>query len=136
MVFSSTTRASTRRSDALITADRRRYNTDILGCVVERASGLSLDRFIAGRITKPLGLNDTHFFLPAAGGALDGVRIISPRTVALMTTNQVGMLHSTRGLGFDLGFQTVDRYGPHSLSSVGRCHAAHALLCMSWRLRG
>jgi CubicO group peptidase (beta-lactamase class C family) len=103
----------------LITADRRRYNTDILGCVVERASGLSLDRFIAGRTTKPLGLSDTHFFLPAAGGALDGVRIISPRTVALMTTNQVGMLHSTRGLGFGLGFQTVDRYGAHSLSSVG-----------------
>ena len=42
------------------------YNTDILGCVVERASGMPLDRFVAERITKPLGMKDTHFFLPAA----------------------------------------------------------------------
>ena len=39
------------------------------------------------------------------GGALDGVRILSPRTVALMTTNQIGTLHSTTGLGFGLGFR-------------------------------
>jgi CubicO group peptidase (beta-lactamase class C family) len=42
------------------------YNTDILGCVVERASGMPLDRFIADRITGPLRMKDTHFFLPAA----------------------------------------------------------------------
>ena len=155
------------------------YNTDILGCVVERASGLPLDRFIAERITIPLGMKDTQFFLPpnqsarlvtvyssgmdgtivrapdgargqghyiegprrnfsgGAGllstardyarflemirnrGALDGVRILSPRTVALMTTNQVGTLHTTTGLGFGLGFETVDRYGASGLSSVG-----------------
>ena len=53
------------------------------------------------------------------GGALDGVRILSPRTVALMTTNQIGTLHSTTGLGFGLGFETVDRYGANGLSSVG-----------------
>ena len=41
------------------------YNTDILGCVVERASGMPLDQFIARRITGPLGMKDTHFFLPA-----------------------------------------------------------------------
>ncbi len=41
------------------------YNTDILGCVVERASGMPLDTFIAERITTPLGLKDTRFFLPA-----------------------------------------------------------------------
>ena len=40
------------------------YNTDILGCVVERASGMSLDQFIKTRITGPLGMKDTHFFLP------------------------------------------------------------------------
>ncbi len=45
------------------------------------------------------------------GGTLDGVRILAPRTVALMTTNQVGTLHSTTGLGFGLGFETTDRYG-------------------------
>jgi CubicO group peptidase (beta-lactamase class C family) len=40
------------------------YNLDVLGCVIERASGKPLDEFIRERITKPLGLNDTYFFLP------------------------------------------------------------------------
>ncbi len=40
------------------------YNTDILGCVVERVSGMSLDAFLKRRITGPLGMTDTHFFLP------------------------------------------------------------------------
>ncbi len=155
------------------------YNTDILGCVVEKASGLSLDEFVRTRITGPLGLKDTRFFLPPAerdrlaavyasssegtvvrapdgskgqgsyvdgprksfaggagltstardyarflemirnGGALEGVRILSPRTVELMTTNQSGTLHSTTGLGFGLGFQTVDRYGASGMAGVG-----------------
>jgi CubicO group peptidase (beta-lactamase class C family) len=155
------------------------YNTDILGCVVERASGMPLDKFIADRITTPLGMKDTKFFLPAAdrdrlatvyasgpdgaivrapegargqghyvdgprksfaggagllstardyarflemtrnGGVLDGTRILSPRSVALMTTNQSGSVHSTTGLGFGFGFETVDRYGANGLSSVG-----------------
>jgi CubicO group peptidase (beta-lactamase class C family) len=155
------------------------YNTDILGCVVERASGMPLDRFIASRITGPLGMKDTHFFLPPdqrarlatvygngpdgaivrapegargqghyvdgprtsfaggagllstardyarflemirRGGAIDGVRILAPRTVALMTTNQVGDLYRTPGLGFGLGFETTDRYGASGMASVG-----------------
>ena len=155
------------------------YNTDILGCVVERASGMRLDKFFADRITTPLGMKDTQFFLPAGqrdrlatvyssepdgtiirapegargqghyvdgprknfaggagllstardyarflemtrnGGVLDGVRILSPRSVALMTTNQSGTLHSTTGLGFGFGFETVERYGALGLSSVG-----------------
>src|SRR6266853_3024497 len=41
------------------------YNTDILGCVVEKASGMPLDEFIRTRITVPLGMKDTRFFLPA-----------------------------------------------------------------------
>ncbi|MFB3852707.1 MAG: serine hydrolase domain-containing protein [Vicinamibacterales bacterium] len=40
------------------------YNTDILGCVVERAAGVSLDEFVRVRITIPLGMSDTCFFLP------------------------------------------------------------------------
>ena len=40
------------------------YNTDILGCVVERASGVPLDEFVRTRITEPLGMKDTRFFLP------------------------------------------------------------------------
>lgn len=155
------------------------YNTDILGCIVERASGMPLDRFIETRITGPLGMNDTRFFLAPEqrdrlatvygsgadgkiirapdgargqghyvdgprknfaggaglvstardyarflemirrGGELDGVRVLAPRSVALMTTNQIGTLHSTTGLGYGLAFQTVDRYGANGLSSVG-----------------
>lgn len=155
------------------------YNTDILGCVVEKASGLSLAEFIRTRITDPLGMKDTRFFVPPAernrlaavyytgsdgkavrapegakgqgayvdgprrsfsggagltstardyatflemirnGGALGGVRILAPRTTQLMTTNQSGTLHSTNGLGFGLGFQTVDRYGASGLAGVG-----------------
>ena len=53
------------------------------------------------------------------GGQLDGVRILSPRSVKLMTTNQSGTLHSTTGLGFGYGFETVDRYGAKELAGVG-----------------
>jgi CubicO group peptidase (beta-lactamase class C family) len=155
------------------------YNTDILGCVVEKASGMPLDEFVRTRITGPLSLKDTRFYVPPAererlaavyasgadglivrapegskgqgsyvdgprksfaggagltstardyarflemirnGGALSGVRILAPRTVELMTTNQSGTLHSTTGLGFGLGFQTVDRYGASGMAAVG-----------------
>jgi CubicO group peptidase (beta-lactamase class C family) len=157
------------------------YNTDILGCIAERASGTPLDELIRARITGPLGMKDTQFYLPAAqrdrlaavyssteagggrisrapdgpkgqgdyvdgprrsfaggagllstardyarflemlrlGGALDGVRILSPRTVELMTTNQVGTLHASDGRGFGLGFETTDRYGANGMDSVG-----------------
>jgi len=155
------------------------YNTDVLGCIVERASGMPLDEFIRTRITGPLGMKDTQFYLSAAqrdrlsavyssgpdgriarapdgpkgqghyvdgphksfsggagllstardyarflemtrnGGALDGVRILSPRALALMTTNQVGTLHSANGLGFGLGFEITERYGANGLDSVG-----------------
>jgi len=53
------------------------------------------------------------------GGALDGVRLLAPRTVQLMTTNQIGVLHSTTGLGFGYGFETTDRYGANGMDSVG-----------------
>src|SRR3977135_3902029 len=53
------------------------------------------------------------------GGRVDGVRILAPRTVQLMTTNQSGTLHSTTGLGFGLGFETVDRYGASGMAGVG-----------------
>jgi CubicO group peptidase (beta-lactamase class C family) len=45
------------------------YNTDVLGCIVEKASGLSLDEFLRTRITAPLGMKDTHFYLPAEKAA-------------------------------------------------------------------
>lgn len=154
------------------------YNTDVLGCIAERAAGQPLDELIRARITGPLGMRDTHFFLPREqrdrlvtvyasengravrapegsrgqgsyvdgprrnfaggagllstaadyarflemirnGGELDGVRILAPRTVQLMTTNQVGTLHSATGLGFGLGFETTDRYGANGMDAVG-----------------
>ena len=155
------------------------YNTDVLGCIVEKAAGVPLDAFIRDRITTPLGMKDTQFFLPAAqkdrlaavyssgsdgkyvraaegargqghyvdgprknfaggagllstardyarfleamrrGGTLDGARILSPLSVKLMSTNQVGTLHSTTGLGFGLGFETVDRFGANGMSHEG-----------------
>jgi CubicO group peptidase (beta-lactamase class C family) len=146
------------------------YATDILGCVIERASGMPLDAFLRTRITAPLRMSDTHFFLPpdqrgrlAAvyastdsglarapdgsrgqghyvegprrsfaggaglvstardyarflqmllnGGVLEGARVLAPHTVALMTSNQTGTLFSQNGLGFGLGFQTIERTG-------------------------
>lgn len=40
------------------------YATDVLGRLVEVVSGMPLDQFIAKRITEPLGMMDTGFFLP------------------------------------------------------------------------
>ncbi|HUF81213.1 MAG TPA: serine hydrolase domain-containing protein [Burkholderiales bacterium] len=156
------------------------YATDILGCVVERASGMTLDDFFHARISGPLGMRDTWFFVPPAarprlvtvyasrdgaavrapdgalgqghydrgpmrnfaggaglvstardyarflqmllnGGALDGVRILSPKSVDVMTSNQTGSLyHPQQSMSFGLGFSIVERPGAdNSLSSVG-----------------
>ncbi|HMN45906.1 MAG TPA: serine hydrolase domain-containing protein [Povalibacter sp.] len=155
------------------------YNTDVLGCVVERAAGMPLDRFIRTRITDPLGMKDTFFFVPreqagrlatlygsgadgfivrapegskgqghyvdgprrsfagGAGlvstandygrflemirndGALDGTRLLSPRSVALMRTNQIGALYRTPGQGFGLAFDTVETFGAADLAAPG-----------------
>jgi CubicO group peptidase (beta-lactamase class C family) len=155
------------------------YSSDVLGCVVERASGRPLDAFVRERLTGPLGMNDTWFFLPPehrdrlaavytpgsdgrmvrapdgprgqgdyvdgprrsfsggagllstardyarflemirSGGSLDGVRILAPHTVAVMTSDQAGPLYDGNGLGFGLGFQTTERLGANGFSSVG-----------------
>lgn len=41
------------------------HSTDVLGHVVEVASGQPLDKFVAERILKPLKMNDTGFEVPA-----------------------------------------------------------------------
>ncbi len=112
-------------------------STDVLGRIIEVVSGMDLDRFVAERITQPLRMNDTGFYLNASqasrlarpdagmampnidptvkpallsggggmlstagdyarfcqmllnGGELEGVRILSPKTVALMTSDQL-----------------------------------------------
>ncbi len=42
------------------------YNTDVAGRIVEVISGKSLKDFFHERILKPLGMNDTYFYLPPA----------------------------------------------------------------------
>jgi len=41
------------------------YRTDVLGRLVEIASGMPLDRFFEDRIFRPLGMKDTFFEVPA-----------------------------------------------------------------------
>jgi CubicO group peptidase (beta-lactamase class C family) len=40
-------------------------NCDVLGYLVEVLSGMSFDQFLQTRIFKPLGMNDTYFYLPS-----------------------------------------------------------------------
>jgi len=40
------------------------YNTDILGVIVEKLSGQSLQAFFDARLIGPLGMKDTSFYLP------------------------------------------------------------------------
>jgi len=53
------------------------------------------------------------------GGELDGVRLLSPKTVELMTTNHLGSIEAS--LGFGLGFGIVrDERDLRELASIGR----------------
>ncbi|HCX20272.1 MAG: serine hydrolase [Flammeovirgaceae bacterium] len=40
------------------------YSVDILGVIIEKASGLTLDKFLEEKLFNPLGMKDTHFYLP------------------------------------------------------------------------
>lgn len=64
------------------------------------------------------------------GGSLNGVRILSPKTVELMTTNHTGDLFPSAGQGFGLGFSVVDDVGarglPGSLGEFGWGGAYHS----------
>jgi CubicO group peptidase (beta-lactamase class C family) len=42
------------------------YATDILGVVIEKVSGKTLDAFLREKIFEPLAMRDTHFYLPSA----------------------------------------------------------------------
>ena len=54
------------------------YNTDILGAVVEAASGQPLDAFLRAEIFEPLGMEDTSFYLPPAKA--DRLAVVYSRT--------------------------------------------------------
>jgi CubicO group peptidase (beta-lactamase class C family) len=45
------------------------------------------------------------------GGELNGVRILSPKTVELMTVDHIGERYGTPGQGFGLGFSVVKDLG-------------------------
>ncbi|MPZ16791.1 MAG: serine hydrolase [Luteitalea sp.] len=45
------------------------------------------------------------------GGELDGVRILGPKTIEMMTSNHVGTLYAEGTLGFGLGFEVVEHLG-------------------------
>jgi CubicO group peptidase (beta-lactamase class C family) len=65
------------------------------------------------------------------GGVLDGVRVLGPRTVTLMTRGQVDSLYGAPGLGFSLGFQVLEdpgragRYGSPGVFSWGGAYATN-----------
>ena len=40
------------------------YNTDILGAMIAKVSGRTLEAFLQERLLEPLGLTDTHFYVP------------------------------------------------------------------------
>ena len=157
------------------------YGTDVLGVVIEKVSGQTLDVFLRERITVPLRMNDTHFYLPRDktnrlavvysrtpsglerapatggmisqgayldgprksfsggagllstasdyarflqallnGGELDGVRILGPKSVELMTTDHLRGFDYQPGVGFGLGFSVLNQVGQRGLpGSVG-----------------
>lgn len=164
------------------------YASDLLGCVVERVSGTSLDEFFRERIFEPLGMENTWFYPPPSersrlvtvyadrpdgverapegprgqghyvdgprasysggaglvstiedyarflqmmlnGGELNGVRILSPHTVALMTEDHLGPTYPVPGQGFGLGFQVLidpglaGQYGRSGLYGWGGAYA-------------
>ncbi len=158
------------------------YNTDILGVMIEKITGQTLGVFLSERVFGPLGMDDTHFFLPSSksdriaavysstehggverapdpghmvgqgayldgprksfsggagllstasdyatflqmmlnGGELDGTRILTRRTVDVMTVDHTGEIEFRNGQGFGLGFSIVMDPGTSGLpSSVG-----------------
>lgn len=72
----------------------------------------------------------------ANGGELDGVRLLSPRTVSLMTENHTGDLPlwlPGPGMGFGLGYGVVvDRGKSASAMSEGSAYWGGAYCTLSW----
>ena len=154
-------------------------STDVLGRVVEKASGTTLGRFLDERVFGPLKMTDTGFVVPSAkvariaqplavepstgepiklhdvtvapkndaggagsasttmdyarflqmllnGGQLEGIRLLSPTTVAFMTADHLGTMKVVQrggvgiGYGFGLGFAVRTTPGIAGVSgSVG-----------------
>ena len=168
------------------------YNTDILGTLIEVVAEQPLDKFLATCIFEPLGMEDTHFYLPkdkvdrlAAvyskegeklerapspghmvgqghyvdgprtsfsggagllstamdyarflqmmlnGGTYNGQRVLSRKSVALMTTDHMRDIpYNKDGEGFGLGFTVTTDLGargkPGSVGEYGWGGAYHS----------
>jgi CubicO group peptidase (beta-lactamase class C family) len=147
-------------------------SVEVLGRVIEVASGQPLDQFLASRMFGPLGMVDTGFWVPPEklarlidppagvpirpdrdvakpttmfsgsgglvstaadylrfcqmllnGGALDGVRILSPATVQRMTMN---------ALPSDIRFAGNTAVGPRGGSTFGLGFAIRTDATSSW----
>lgn len=71
-------------------------STDLLGRVLEKVSGKTLDVLLDEKLIKPLGMKDTHFVVPAAKAA----RIAEPLKIDPTTGGPaMPMLDSTRPTG-------------------------------------
>lgn len=169
--------------------------TDVAGRLIEVISGMSLDQFLREKILIPLGMSDTHFYLPRSklarfaalyrpgpegkielterpdensrwvrephayfsaggglvstttdyfrfhqmmlnGGELDGVRILGPRTVRLITTNHTGdkaVWLRGAGFGFGLGYSVTTDLGASGMpSAVGTYGWGGAYCTVFW----
>lgn len=176
------------------------YSIDILGAVVEAASGMPLDEFLQDRLFEPLGMTDTHFYLPRGkrdrlatvyaagddglerapeegsagqgafvdgprqsfsggagllstamdygrflqmildngssqgplnqGGATELQRVLSRKTVELMSVNHLGDIPFQPGVGMGLGFSVLEDVGargtPGSVGELGWGGAYHS----------
>ena len=154
--------------------------TDVVGRLVEVLSGMTLDEYLSKKIFGPLGMQDTHFYMPGKklprfaalyqpddagkivlqeapneqsrwvrephvyfsgagglvsttsdyfrfhqmmlnGGELDGMRILGPRTVRLMTVNHTGdraIWLRGEGFGFGLGYSVSMDQGRSAVPSA------------------
>ncbi|HLZ17905.1 MAG TPA: serine hydrolase domain-containing protein, partial [Cyclobacteriaceae bacterium] len=78
-------------------------NTDVLGYLVEVLSGVSFDEFLHQRIFRPLGMNDTYFYLPKEKYS---------RLVSLYETKDGKLLKAKPGL--------YDKVDPNYPNSAGK----------------
>ena len=84
------------------------YSTDILGAVLEVASGMPLDRLLRDRILDPLGMDDTRFYVPPSE---------ADRLVTVYGSGDAGIRRAPDGPGM----QTQGNYleGPRASFSGG-----------------
>lgn len=83
------------------------FSTDVLGRVVEVASGMPLDAFFRERIFMPLGMRDTYFYVPPDKAA---------RLAAVYSANADGEIHRAPDEGMGQGNYVT---GPRTSFSGG-----------------